>query len=379
MRILCFFIMFLVLTWGFSGFSENRPLSYDPPLQAIRKMAPSEEGGQQLLNELEELDKSLHALYSKVENLSIQIRELEAERIEVRQKLKQTQEKLESNREKARARLAALYKFRQMSYTAPLFAVEDFRTAIEAGYIVAKLIANDHRFFAGFRDKIATARSLEKALSEKGEELRVLSAQLETQQQQLLGTKEREIQLLVKIREKIEQHDVSEEPASTLEEVFIPEQTPQEERSASQEEFSEPSPSKSFSVQRGTLPLPTEGILRKSNRAKTNSPYPTVLHDDGIIIEAPKGQPIQAIHEGVVVFAKWLKYYGRVMVIDHGEHYHTVIAHADQLLKKAGERVKPGEKVATVGDTGSQGRPKLYFEIRHRGQPIDPTKWLAVH
>jgi septal ring factor EnvC (AmiA/AmiB activator) len=65
------------------------------------------------------------------------------------------------------------------------------------------------------------------------------------------------------------------------------------------------------------------------------------------------------------------------MIIDHGDHYHSLIAHAERLMKGVGDPVKRGELVATVGNTGSSNTTQLYFEIRHHGKPVNPMEWLA--
>ena len=65
-----------------------------------------------------------------------------------------------------------------------------------------------------------------------------------------------------------------------------------------------------------------------------------------------------------------------MIIIDHGENYYTVYAHAEELFKKKGESVETNEVIATVGDTGSLIGPKLYFEVRHHGKPVNPLQWI---
>lgn len=65
-----------------------------------------------------------------------------------------------------------------------------------------------------------------------------------------------------------------------------------------------------------------------------------------------------------------------MIIIDHGNSYYTVYAHADNIYKKEGDRVKTGETIATVGDSGSMNGPGLHFEVRHHGKSLDPVKWL---
>ena len=98
---------------------------------------------------------------------------------------------------------------------------------------------------------------------------------------------------------------------------------------------------------------------------------------NGIDIKSDRGEPILAICSGKIIFSNWLQGYGNLIIIDHGNSYHSVYAHAEELFKKEGELVEPGEVIATVGESGAMtGSPLLYFEIRHQGKPVDPLIWL---
>jgi septal ring factor EnvC (AmiA/AmiB activator) len=77
-----------------------------------------------------------------------------------------------------------------------------------------------------------------------------------------------------------------------------------------------------------------------------------------------------------VIFSGWFNGYGNMVIIDHGESYSTVYAHAHELFKKLGDMVDTHEVIATVGETGSMAGSKLYFEMRHRGKPVDPLRWM---
>jgi septal ring factor EnvC (AmiA/AmiB activator) len=97
---------------------------------------------------------------------------------------------------------------------------------------------------------------------------------------------------------------------------------------------------------------------------------------NGIEIKAPMGAEVHAILPGRVLYADWFKGFGNVIIIDHGDHLFTVSGYASELLKKAGDTVSQGEPIALVGSAGSLKGPCLYFEIRHRGKPQDPTDWI---
>lgn len=96
----------------------------------------------------------------------------------------------------------------------------------------------------------------------------------------------------------------------------------------------------------------------------------------GVLIGAPAGTPVTAVADGTVVFSDWMTGYGMILIIDHGNGYMSLYAHNDALLRDAGARIKRGEAVAKVGNSGGQGVPALYFELRRNGQPVDPSSWL---
>jgi septal ring factor EnvC (AmiA/AmiB activator) len=95
----------------------------------------------------------------------------------------------------------------------------------------------------------------------------------------------------------------------------------------------------------------------------------------GVLISAPIGRTVQAIHNGKVLFADWLNGYGLVTVIDHGDGYMSLYGHNQALLKDVGDSVETGEPIALVGQSGGQQASGLYFEIRHRGKAVNPKTW----
>jgi len=86
---------------------------------------------------------------------------------------------------------------------------------------------------------------------------------------------------------------------------------------------------------------------------------------------------VRAVADGKVVYAGWLRGYGNLMVLDHGDGYHTVVAHLGELERRVGEEVRQGEALGPLGDTGSLKGPYLYFELRHHGVAVDPQVWLV--
>ena len=123
----------------------------------------------------------------------------------------------------------------------------------------------------------------------------------------------------------------------------------------------------------GGLGWPVSGSLLASYGGR----LPDGRSSDGVLIAAPAGTTVKAVADGTVVFADWMTGYGNILIIDHGNGYMSLYAHNDGLLRDAGDVVKRGDAVASVGTSGGQGRPALYFELRRNGSPVNPGAWLT--
>jgi murein hydrolase activator len=127
-----------------------------------------------------------------------------------------------------------------------------------------------------------------------------------------------------------------------------------------------------FASAKGKLQWPVDGIITR----RYNSPYDLGdLKYEGVILAAPAGKPVHAIHAGRVIFADWFGNSGQLLIIDHGDGYMSLYAHNQELQKTVGAWVEAGEAIASVGNTGGQLASGLYFEIRHNGVTEDPSRW----
>ena len=97
----------------------------------------------------------------------------------------------------------------------------------------------------------------------------------------------------------------------------------------------------------------------------------------GVLLRAAEGASVQVVASGTVVYANWLRGFGNLIIIDHGQQYLSVYAYNQSLLKQIGDAVQAGETIALAGSTGGQVDSALYFEIRHRGSAVDPVQLLA--
>ena len=126
-----------------------------------------------------------------------------------------------------------------------------------------------------------------------------------------------------------------------------------------------------FEQLKGALKWPTSGrLVNYYGTIKTVG-----LKWDGVMISAPEGQAVKSVHHGRVAFADWLRGFGLLLIIDHGDGYMTLYGHNQSLFKEIGEWVEPGETVALVGRSGGRGSAGVYFGIRYNGRPVNPQAW----
>ena len=141
----------------------------------------------------------------------------------------------------------------------------------------------------------------------------------------------------------------------------------------------EPPAHSAFAQLRGRLALPVPGELA----ARFGSPRRTEAGVDaptwkGVFIRAAAGTEVHAVAAGRVIFADWLRGFGNLLILDHGEGFISVYGNNATLIRSVGEKVGRGDVVAEVGSTGGNAEPGLYFELRYQGRPMDPLRWAAA-
>ena len=185
----------------------------------------------------------------------------------------------------------------------------------------------------------------------------------------LAGARERRAQTLAEVQAKLrtrnDQLGKLQSDAQALEKLV-------EQLRRAIEEFPELA-EQPFQRVKGKLPWPVKGaLLAKYGQLRAGGP----LKWQGLVIAADRGTQVRAPFYGRVVYADWLPGLGLLLVLDHGDGYMSLYGHNQSLLKEPGDSVSPGETIAQVGDTGGQARPALYFEIRAKGEPVNPHDWI---
>jgi septal ring factor EnvC (AmiA/AmiB activator) len=114
-------------------------------------------------------------------------------------------------------------------------------------------------------------------------------------------------------------------------------------------------------------------VLAKFGQLRAGGP----LKWQGLVIGAQRGTQVRSPYHGRVVYADWLPGLGLLLVLDHGGGYMSLYGNNEQLYRRVGDRVAPGDVLSAVGDAAGVGKPGLYLEIRKGRQALDPATWLT--
>lgn len=130
-----------------------------------------------------------------------------------------------------------------------------------------------------------------------------------------------------------------------------------------------------FTSLKGKLNLPVRGKLLNTFGGQRSGKHVTWK---GLFIQSPSGNEVKAISEGRVVFADWLRGFGNLIILDHGNGYMSLYGNNETLHKQVGNIIRGGDTIASVGNSSDNSETGLYFELRHKGKPFDPLTWIKI-
>jgi septal ring factor EnvC (AmiA/AmiB activator) len=277
-----------------------------------------------------------------------------------------------------------MYKVHVQGGALPLLLAGDDPTARATSirYLgtLASLDARLIQEYRGTSDRLEDRRGREEA---RQRDLASLRADAQREQAEVDADAAKRRVLLAKVRDERAYHErmVGEltEAARRLE-AFIRDLQAKQRRLAKVPPPSKPGteapPAVGFGNLRGRLPWPTDGRVVAAFGAQVHPRFGTRTFRNGVDIEAGEGRDVAAVFSGHVVYTGWFKGYGNLIILDHDNEYYTLYAHVADILVREGDDVKQGQRIGTVGDTGSLEGPRLYFEVRYQGKPQNPEQWL---
>lgn len=314
--------------------------------------------------EIAKVAKALALTKQSLNDVEQEQSQLQAEQSELKTAIRKQQSLLSSQ-------LKSAFMAGHYDYAKMLFYQDDARTferVITYYQYVAKARQKE---IESFRGNVARLEEVNEALEEKALALVNLQKDQENQRAVLITRQDDRKTTLKKINQTIASENQKIASLQADEKALkdaIEAATLAAERAAREAKIS----LDGLAKLKGKLKAPVDGRIRNlfGNRRQGQVRW------KGIIIDGAEGDPVNSIAPGKVLYADWLRGFGLVSIIDHGDGYMSVYGHNQALLKQVGDEVRSGERIALVGRSGGQEYPNLYFEIRHKGKALNPRTWF---
>jgi len=329
---------------------------------------------------LKQSEKAISDTTRRLRALSQEIAQGERTLSELQTQIDTTQNRLQADREALAAQLRAQYRSNLSPWSAMLSGQDPQTLGRELGYL-SFVSGARVQIIESLREGVAELSELQAAQTQQQEQSAKQDVELRAQQQTLQRERKARAQLLVKLegaiaaeraeRDKLAQDeqrlgDLIESIGEEIAQVKADAQHAQAIRQDILEALPE-----GEGLKRG-IALPVHGPIV----ARYGSSQPDGGDWRGVLIEVKPGTPVKAVAAGTVVYATWLRGFGNLIIVDHGDEFLTVYAYNQSLLKAVGDTVKAGDVIADAGNSGGQLDSALYFEIRHRGKPLDPQLYF---
>lgn len=329
-----------------------------------------------ILSELEESDRKLQSLGSEASQSASQVAKYSSQTKSLEVEIEDLDARLTHQRSNLAVHLRRLYRLVTPSTAEVILTSPTLTEASEQATYARKLAQAENKRVARYQDALEELKARRSELEATSSRLARSQADAKMKAENLRSQTEAKRKLLASIQQERhlqEQTQREMEQAAAELKALVSRLDKEKEADTKytveteREALARFAP---FTLLKGRLPWPVEGKLIKPSGEDAR------LHK-GIYIEAEEGKGIEAVAGGTVVFADYFRGYGNLCIIDHGASYHSLYAHARELDVGVGERVSAKQVIGRVGSSGAVSSPRLYFELRHRGRPVDPSPWMV--
>jgi septal ring factor EnvC (AmiA/AmiB activator) len=329
-----------------------------------------------LLDRLDKMELQLQKFREEQEKRRRERASLRKQISQKRKEIKILDEEMRSIRTLLAQRLEALYKFGRQAYVNLLISARDV-SGLQHQWVYLRAIAEvDSELIKSFIERQKKEVRIAETLASAEARLSKVVARISLQKEEIEKVKREQVALLQNIHNQEEMYQsyvtelaaVSRELKNKIEE--LQNKTQKSGMGVQQLQGS-------FASKKGALPYPVPGKIISRFGPKQHKKFGTKIRSNGIEIATQPLSPVVAVYGGQVLYSEWVKGYGKVMIIDHGEKYYTLTAHLAEVLKEAGEIVESGETIGYAGYSPLERQGgRVYFEVRHLSKALNPEEWL---
>lgn len=386
--------LFLILVWalGASAYAEtdsagsvkNKIQQERQTLQKLkdeirhkkRQAEQAETKRESVLQSLQQFDDKLMTSRQLRYSVNRKLKRKDQELQEINAQLSVVQARIRQRDASIQARLRRQYIEGRFGYLRALLSVDSAANLHRRFSYLSAISKQEYTLLQAHRDDLERLTEIKGKRAEARDHMLGLKQHTEAQLSKIRRLKQKKRVLLAKITREKEAYDQAaaelERSAARVDSLL--------RELESRRKASIPSGSRNLAGIRGikgTLPWPAQGKVVSFFGRQKHPTFKTYIERKGIEIRTVEGSEILAVMPGTVSYADWLKGFGLVLILDHGNGFFSLYAHASKLLTKVGKKVQAGQVIGETGDTGLTADPTLYFELRNGAAPVDPLLWLA--
>jgi septal ring factor EnvC (AmiA/AmiB activator) len=324
-----------------------------------------------ILSELAKIGFEKKLIMKELSLYNTQANQATSELQTIRKKIPPIKAALEQDKKAIEQILVSLYKHGHVNYFGLLLQVKDMGNLISENKNLTRLAEYQNDIVSDYIESLAQLRTAEEQQALKKNEVSQLLRKANKKKTEL-EAQERKNRAFV--------NDITQNKKTYVETLSELENRSQELQKFIQKllrnEISLPFPLIPLYENKGSLSWPINGMVVTHFGLQTHPVFQTVTQNNGIEISSDPNEIINSVHPGMVVFNDYFQGYGNLIIIDHGLAYYTLYGHCAEFLVKKGDPVQAGDAIARVGETDSLKGISLYFEIRHKTEPLNPLHWL---
>jgi murein hydrolase activator len=340
--------------------------------------------------ELAEMEKSLREKEARLRTLNRDLDLAENRLRAITVEVERVKAEAERKKLEIQHRLASMYKGGETGSMRVFFSSDSLPQMAESYRYMNSVLRQDHRLVEEYNARIDTLKELKVKLERETLQKEKIKESIAEKKGEIESEKAKKATYLSKVKSEKKGYIVSlreleanarrlQSMVERLEAAARKGYTPKAEKGSpgkKPERTTLTYSGKGLGSRKGDLGLPVRGqIVDRFGRHK-HPEFNSFTFSNGIAIAAPLGADIHSIADGRIIYADYFKGYGNMVIVDHGEGYFSLYAHASKLHKKEGASVGKNEVIASVGDVDSAKGPIVYFEIRYQGKPVDPAPWF---
>jgi murein hydrolase activator len=327
-----------------------------------------------VINDIDSINKQLKVTETSLKKYKGRLSDTESNISRVEADITINKKNIERHREWMKRKLHTIYKYgKNADVFLLLISSDDIGQLMRRSKYLQYLTVHEHKMLTSYKENLQSLNKKQTQLVALKKDLQNTKQKIQSEEETLAETMKRKEKVLGSVKQQKTSHmrilkDLKDASNRILDII--------RESEKAEKDKGDIYAGKGFGKQKGNLPWPVEGKIVVPYGSQKDPEFNTPIFRSGAYIQAGADSSATAVSGGRVVFAEWFKGYGKMVIINHGDGYHTLYASLSEIFTKVGDIIKRKQAIGRVGSSGIMTSPGLYFELRYKGKPLDPLQWL---